>query len=124
MQPNRSAIIRHDQDVALPTADSRALGSFERPVRIAGAGPAGLSAAITLARAGFPVEVHERGPRPGCRHHFDYQAIENWSSNEDALERIDRLGLDLDLPSYPIHELCLMRGKGPFMRTSTERPLT
>jgi flavin-dependent dehydrogenase len=92
-------------------------------VRIAGAGPAGLSAAITLARAGLPVEVHERGPRPGCRHHFDYQAIENWSSEEDALEQLDRLGLDLDVRFYPIRELHLMRGKGPIVRTSTERPL-
>lgn len=97
--------------------------SFDHPVRIAGAGPAGLSAAITLARAGVPVEVHEQGSQPGCRHHLDYQAIENWSSDEDALEELRRLGLELDVPHYPVHELHLLRGQNAAVRTSTERPL-
>ena len=97
--------------------------SANKAVRIAGAGPAGLSAAITLARAGVPVEVHERGPRPGCRHHFDFQAIENWSSDEDVLAELRGLGLDLDMPRHPVRELHLMCGDDDVVRTKTERPL-
>ena len=92
-------------------------------MRIAGAGPAGLSAAITLARNGIPVEVHERGPRPGCRHHFDYQAIENWSSEDDVLELLHGMGLELDVPLHPIRELVMMRGRRKAVKTSMERPL-
>ena len=35
------------------------------PVAIVGAGPAGLAAALTLARAGVRVEVFEASPRVG-----------------------------------------------------------
>ena len=38
---------------------------FPGPVKIAGAGPAGLAAAIGLARAGWKVEVHEQRDRLG-----------------------------------------------------------
>lgn len=69
------------------------------------------------------MEVHERGPCPGCRHHFDYQAIENWSSEQDALAQLEDLGLRLDMPRYPVRELCLMRGGSELVRTITDRPL-
>ena len=105
------------------TTDSKSLTSLNRPVRVAGAGPAGLSAAITLARAGVSVEVHERGPRPGCRHHFDFQAIENWSSPDDVLELLHGLGLELAMPRHPIRELLLMRGERDVVRTTSDRPL-
>lgn len=80
----------------------------KRPFRIAGAGLSGLSAAITLARAGRPVEVHERGKGPGSRHHLDLQGIENWSQPVDVRERLADIGLDLDCPLYPVDEVHLM----------------
>ncbi len=44
-----------------------------RHVHIAGAGLAGLSAAVTLARAGVPATLYEAGPAAGgrCRSYFD-----------------------------------------------------
>jgi flavin-dependent dehydrogenase len=93
-----------------------------RPVRIAGAGPSGLSAAITLARAGVPVEVYERGKAPGCRHHFDLQGIENWSGRTDVLEELRGLGLELDCPFYPAPEAQLVRGGRPPVLTRGALP--
>lgn len=48
-----------------------------RPVRVAGAGPSGLAAAIDLARAGLAVEVHEAKEDVGTRFIDDLQVIEN-----------------------------------------------
>lgn len=46
-------------------------------IHISGAGPAGLAAAITIARAGGRAVVHERQTGVGMRFHGDYQGIEN-----------------------------------------------
>lgn len=67
------------------------------PVRIVGAGPAGLAAAITLAGAGRAVEVFERRRTVGARFRGDLQAIENWSDPEDVSAELARRGI---LPAF------------------------
>jgi flavin-dependent dehydrogenase len=62
-------------------------------VRIAGAGPAGLTCAIVLARAGVEVELHEKNDRLGARFPGDLHGIENWSSDEDFLVELGRMGI-------------------------------
>ena len=52
-------------------------------IRIAGSGPAGMTAAINLARAGLPVTVFEKHPDSGQRFQGDLQGLENWSGNGD-----------------------------------------
>jgi flavin-dependent dehydrogenase len=94
-----------------------------RPFRIAGAGLSGLAAAITLARDGRRVEVHERGRGPGCRHHFDLQGIENWSHPVDVLTRLKRLGLEPDCQLYPVHEIHLLMGDLEDHLTRSAKPL-
>lgn len=67
--------------------------SEPRPIRIAGAGPSGLAAAITLARAGRRVEVHEAKGDVGMRFIGDLQIIEGASENEPVPALLDRIGI-------------------------------
>src|SRR5205809_904082 len=65
-----------------------------QPVRIAGAGPSGLAAAIVLARAGRSVEVHEAKRDVGTRFIGDLQIIEGASETEPVPEFLDRIGIE------------------------------
>ncbi len=102
-------------------------------IQIAGAGPAGLAAAITLARAGREVVVHEAHDEVGHRFQRDFQGLENWSSPVDALSALKNMGLDCNFTAqafaggtaydawdkpYPIHSdtalfYLIERGPGP-----------
>src|SRR5438046_4642579 len=64
-----------------------------RPIRIAGAGPSGLAAAIALARAGREVEVHEARSDVGTRFIGDLQIIEGASEREPVPNFFDRIGI-------------------------------
>ncbi|HET7712832.1 MAG TPA: NAD(P)/FAD-dependent oxidoreductase, partial [Thermoanaerobaculia bacterium] len=66
----------------------------QRPIRIAGAGPAGLSAAITLARAGRACQVHEAKKDVGMRFIGDLQIIEGASEAETVPDFLDRIGIE------------------------------
>lgn len=70
---------------------------------IAGAGPAGLAAAITLARAGCRVTVHEAQAEVGHRFRRDLQGIENWSSRQDSLAALRSLGITTEFDYLPCH---------------------
>jgi len=70
--------------------DSAVTGSI---IRIAGAGPAGLASAVTLARAGRSVIVHEAQREVGYRFQNDLQGLENWTAEQEVLEELDGLGL-------------------------------
>ena len=75
------------------------------PLRVLGAGPAGLTAALTLARAGRAVEVYERQSAVGARFDGDLQAIENWSSATDALQELGQFGIVPDFLCHPFTTL-------------------
>jgi flavin-dependent dehydrogenase len=63
-------------------------------IRIAGAGPSGLTAAIILARAGRDVEVHEAKRDVGTRFIGDLQIIEGASESEPVPAFLDRIGIE------------------------------
>jgi len=65
----------------------------QQPIRIAGAGPSGLAAAIVLARAGRDVEVHEAKSDVGMRFIGDLQVIEGSSEREPVPQFLDRIGI-------------------------------
>jgi len=62
-------------------------------IEIVGAGPSGLVAAISLARAGCNITVYEEKSEVGHRFHGDFQGLENWSSEEDVTTILERLGI-------------------------------
>ncbi|HHI92813.1 MAG TPA: FAD-binding protein [Gammaproteobacteria bacterium] len=73
----------------------------ETPIEIAGAGPAGLAAAITLAHAGRQVVVHETHKEVGHRFGGDFQGLENWTTEEDVLKVLESLGLTTGFITMP-----------------------
>jgi flavin-dependent dehydrogenase len=62
-------------------------------LEVVGAGPAGLAAAITLARAGRQVVLHEAQREIGHRFGADLQGLENWSTTGDVLHVLREAGL-------------------------------
>jgi flavin-dependent dehydrogenase len=75
--------------------------SHQDIIRIAGAGPSGLAAAITLARAGRNVEVHEAKKDVGARFIGDLQVIENASEEEPVPEFLQRIGIETNFYFRP-----------------------
>ena len=91
-------------------------------VRIAGGGPAGLCAALLLARSGERVELREKRRHVGARFHGAVHGIENWSSHEPFTERLSSWGIDLGGTLTPCHELVLCN-EDTSRRVSSELPL-
>jgi flavin-dependent dehydrogenase len=92
-------------------------------VTILGGGIAGLTAAINLKYAGIDVEVHERKAYCG-KHTRDFQFLENWTVEHDALEILYDLNIRPDFYAKPCHTLeilspslkrCLKTSSRPFM---------
>lgn len=84
-------------------------------IKIAGAGPAGLTAAIVLARAGRRVLVHERAQEVGSRHAGDLESVENWTTPVDLRDELAAWGLATNFDCAPIYCLTCF---GPRFRTA------
>ncbi len=80
------------------------MGDPRDAIEIVGAGPAGLTAALTAARAGRRAVVHEQRADVGARFHGDLQGIENWTTPGDVLEELAGLGVDLAFAAQPCRE--------------------
>ena len=68
--------------------------SPSKPITIMGAGLSGLAAATLLARAGREVHVHDIRHDSGARFDGDFQALENWSMDDDFFDQLERWGFD------------------------------
>ena len=66
---------------------------MQETIKIVGAGPAGLAAALTIAGQRGRAIVFERSPDVGHRFQGDFQGIENWTSDCDVLEELSSLGI-------------------------------
>lgn len=93
------------------------------PVEIAGAGPAGLAAAITLVQAGRQVVVHETQKEVGHRFGGDFQGVENWTTEEDALSVLKGQGLATDFTALPCHSGTAFNPKGESFEIRSDEPL-
>jgi len=72
---------------------------------VIGAGPAGLVAAMTLARSRRSVHVYEKAETVGHRFAGDFQGLENWSSSVDVLERLAHMGIEPSFAYRAVHEV-------------------
>lgn len=89
-------------------------------IKIAGAGPSGLCAAIALAKAGKQVQVHERYDTVGKRFQGDLQGLENWSLKGNVLEQLQAFGLTTTFNKTAFCEVSLTDGKTFFTRKSSK----
>lgn len=92
-------------------------------VHISGAGPAGLTAAITLAKAGRRIIVHERQQAVGLRFHGDFQGQENWTSGTDLLAELQAMGIEPDYAPTPFHALTAFDADGQAFHFTSGSPL-
>lgn len=93
-----------------------------KPIVIAGAGPAGLAAAIHLRRSGVPVEVFERREDVGARFIGEYQVLESYSRDQDARDELTDMGIDANFELRPAHWARLFDDRGAVARVSSARP--
>jgi len=91
-------------------------------VEIVGAGPAGLSAALTAARAGREVTVYERRSDCGGRFHGDLQGLENWTTQGDVLEELQEMGIAPTFEFAGIREGVFFDADGRERVVRSERP--
>lgn len=94
-----------------------------KKINIIGAGPAGLVAAINLAKNNYEVTVHEMKENVGTRFNGDFQGIENWSAHEDAHFFLESIGVAVNFRFVPYSngEYFDASAKKYYVRTS--RPL-
>ncbi|MFP5406449.1 MAG: NAD(P)/FAD-dependent oxidoreductase, partial [Gammaproteobacteria bacterium] len=76
-------------------------GRMADGIEVVGAGPAGLAAAITLARAGRRVRIHEARRAVGGRFGADLQGLENWTGSGDVLDDFRAAGLTTAFENLP-----------------------
>lgn len=75
----------------------------ESHINIAGAGPAGLTAAIVLAKHGYKARVYEIHSDVGRRMNGNLQGLENWSSDKDAALLLKDIGIDINFLCVPYY---------------------
>jgi flavin-dependent dehydrogenase len=92
-------------------------------VEIAGAGPAGLAAALTLAKHGGHAIVTERHGDVGHRFHGDFQGLENWSTVGDVLEELAGMGIEPTFEHTPFRECVFYDPSGREYVYRSERPI-
>jgi len=91
-------------------------------ITVVGAGPAGLAASITLARAGMKVLIHEGAPEVGHRFHRDHQGLENWTTEGDVLGFLKSLGIATDFSKLPCNDVVAFDAYGNQYNLHTDKP--
>ena len=92
------------------------------PVKIVGAGPSGLAAAINLARNGRRVVVYEKNADVGMRFHNDFQGLENWTTEDDVLACLQSMSIKVDFFCRPVYG-GLLCGPSDHAAVRSEEPL-
>lgn len=69
---------------------------MKQTINIAGAGLAGLTAAINLARAGYSVRIFEKNNSIGQQSKETIQLLPNWFSPKDVIEELEECGIKIN----------------------------
>ncbi len=99
--------------------------SVNKTIKIIGAGPGGFTAAITLAKSGYNVNLYEKNNNAGLRFNGDFQGLENWSDDEDTLNILGGLGIKINFLCQPCSadELYFIGPNRKKVQIKTSRPL-
>ena len=92
-------------------------------VKIMGAGPAGLAAAITLARHNVDVIVFEKAQDCGTRFRGDLQGLENWSSKVDIIAELEDMAIDINFDCTPFSTIEAISPTGSPTTFSADSPI-
>ena len=92
------------------------------PYIVAGAGPAGLAASITLARAGAGVVLYERGSDVGRQYDGNLQMLTNYPDRKDALDELRELAPDTGVRSRAQHCADLYTPSNTLRQARSEKP--
>lgn len=82
-----------------------------KSVKILGAGPSGLSAAINLSREGYNVDIFERNSDVGTSIKGNLQGIENWSEDQDVIEEFKNMNIKTNFLFEPFNDLRITNGQ-------------
>lgn len=99
-----------------------ASGSSSR-LQVVGGGPAGLVAALTVAKAGREVTVSERHSDVGRRFHGDFQGLENWTTQADVLDELVAAGIEPTFAATPFRECVAFDPSGTQFTFRSRDPL-
>lgn len=94
-----------------------------KTIIIAGAGISGLSAAITLAKAGYDVMVYEKNKTIGERFHGDFQGLESWTTEEDVLDSLKRMNININFPVHPAKKFRVYDSNLEYEEAKSKTPL-
>jgi len=92
-------------------------------VKIIGAGPAGLAAALTVVNLGGQATVFEAHADVGARFHGDFQGLENWTTGGDVLTELANLGIPASFEHEAIHECHFFDAAGREYAVRAKLPL-
>ncbi len=100
------------------------INNIDKKIKIAGAGPSGLTAAICLAKAGYAVDLYEAKSCVGDRFVGDFQVLENGSGQPDPLELLQKLGISINFFSHPIYTATLFDYRLQSKTVSSQTPFS
>lgn len=94
----------------------------KKEIKILGAGIAGLTAAINLAKNGYKVKVFEKNADCGMRFWGDLQGIENWSEKIDALDELKLMNIKINFQLTPFRNVIFWAGNRE-IKNKYQKPL-